>query len=791
VSLPIPPLARKLLRDLVRLRWQALAIAVLIAAGVAVTVMAYSTRASLAAARDRFYVETRFADVFAVADRAPLGLARQLEAIDGVVGIDLRIQRAGVMAVPGIERPAIARFISLPENEQQALNLTRLVLGRMPAPGRSDEALVLRSFFDATQARLGDRLSAVVGGRRLDVIIVGVVFAPEFVWVPGAATGMPDDAHQGVFWMRRAALERAADMDGAFNTAAVKLAPGAPPAAVRLAMDRILAPYGAAPAIERKDQASDRFIVAEFKELQISATVFPPIFLIVAAFLVHMLMSRHVEVEREQIGLLKAFGYRDWEAAWPYAALAMAITLLGCLLGALLGGAFASLLVDVYRAYMRFPDIAPRFHWGGFALASFTALAAGLVGAIASVRAATRLSPALAMRAPSPARYARGWLDRATQSFRLGEPSRIILRNLERRPGRAAMTVLGLAASIALLIGTQFLHDAMNLVFDHAFYRAQRWSHFIALAGPRELGARAMIEKLPGVLMAEPVRSVSATLSTPHHSERMAITGISMRATLIRPLDRAGRPIAVSGPGLTLSDALARKLQVQPGDPVLVTTHEGQRTQSALPVLGLARDYAGLSAYMDRRDLNRFLKEGDAMNAAALVLAPHEERRFYAAVSAMPLAASASSRDEAVASYRRIMSEAFSTSLLFYLGFAGAIAFGVAYNAARISLAERARDLATMRVLGFTRGETAYVQLGEFAILGLAAIPVGIFFGWLLAQGISSAYARDEMRLPLVMSRRAIGTCLAAYFTVMFITGALIAQRVGKLDLVAVLKARE
>ncbi len=785
------PLDRKLARDLLRMRWQVLAIALLVACGVAVAVMSLSAQQALTKAQQRFYDETRFADVFAVARRAPAAAARELSRIDGVTAVDARILEIGLMDVPGLARPASARVISLPEDEARALNRIQLTAGRMPDPRRRDEAVALKTFMDAAGVRLGDRLTAVIGGRAFTFKVVGAALSPEYVYVPAPDSFMPDDAHQGVFWATRPAVEHAAGMHGAFNAAALKLAPGASLPTVLGDVDRILARYGGRTAYGREDQASHRFLTAELKELSTSATILPPVFLLIAAGLVHMVVTRLVETEREQIGLLKAFGYRDREAAAPYLRMAAVIGLLGALAGGVAGGGLAAAIVDQYREYFRFPVLEVSFHWPAFWGAAAVAAVAAMAGSLAAVRRVVALSPAVAMQPPRPAAYRLGLLDRLVRGPAVDQATRMIVRNLERFPGRSVLACLGLAASLALLIGAQFLFDSLDRVVDQAYYRTQRWSEAISFDEPRSVASLAQISRMPGVFGSEPVRTVSVRLKAAGREELTRLVGLEPGAAFDLPLDGQDARVPFKGRGLVVSEALAGRLGLSPGDLVRVEVMEGRAPSVVLPVTGLARDYSGFSAYMSRRELNRLMGEGDLASGAHLLVAPDARPDFYRAIERTPQIVAASSRDDTVASWRQVMAEAFRVSISFYVGFAGAIAFGVAYNTSRIALSERARDLATLRVLGFGAGECAYILLGELLVLTLAAIPLGVLGGQALAHGLIAAYARDELRLPAVIGAGSYGLSLAAYLLAIALAGLLVARRIWEFDLVAVLKTRD
>ncbi len=783
------PLDRKLLRDLWRTRWQSLAVAMLIACGIAVAVMAHSSREALESAKDRYYSQTRFADVFARAVRAPLSVAERLRLLDGVVAVDARVVQAGLMDVPGLVRPAVSQVISLPEEGDPGLNAIVMRRGRLPA--RAGEAVALETFLDAAKVKLGDRLSVTLRGRRADFIIVGAALSPEYIYVPGSQSMLPDEAHQAVLWAQRAVVERTADLDGAFNAVALKLAPGASEAAVRTAVDRALAPYGGAPAVAREHQLSNAIVEAELNELATTARVVPPIFLLVAAALIHMVLGRMVEVEREQVGLLKAFGYRNREVAGFYVRLALAVGVLGALLGGLLGAGMGAVITDLYAEYMRFPALQARFDGAVFALTSGIGIGAAVAGSLSAALQAARLAPAVALQPPRPPSYSPGLLERLGLSRLLDQPSRILLRNLARFRSRSLLTAAGLAASLSLLIGMQFMFGSIDQIIDQAYYQAQRWSHSVAFAEPRDVRAVSEISRLPGVYGAEPFRAAPARIHASGLQETIVVNGLQPQALLARPLNESGAPLPFPGPGVILSEALALKLHVRPGELVTLEFLERTRRTATMAVTGLATDYSGFAAYVPLRALNRILGEADVAGGAHLLVARDAEPAFYDAVERTPMLVGAASRDDTVANWRTTMSESFRITMSFQVTFASAIAFGVAFNVGRITLAERSRDLATLRVLGFSPAECAYILLGELAVLALLALPFGVGGGTLLAKGIAHIYAREEMRLPDVVTARTYAICLTAYLLAVTAAAALVGRRIWGLDLVSVLKTRE
>ena len=780
----------KLLRDLRRLAPQIAAIAALGAIGIAVAVMANGALKAVDVARDRFYAETRFADVFASAERAPNALLPRLRSIDGVVAVDTRAGGGGLMPVPGLDRPAHVQLIALPSQESYALDKLVLAAGRLPSADRPDEAVALKAFLDAAHVSLGQRLVAIVAGRQVSVTIVGSVLSPEYVYSP-SETALPDDAHQAVIWAAKATVEGAAGQVGAFSRVALKLSGDTAPERVLSQVDAILAPYGGTPAIGRADQPSNNFVDEALRRLRTLSVILPPIFLLVAAGLTHMVMGRLVETEREQIGLLKAFGFTDLEVAVPYLKLAGVIGLAGVIAGGLAGAALAAALTSIYAQYFRFPVFNPQFDWTVFALTGAIAVAAALAGSSLAALRAARLRPAVAMQQAPPAAYRPGLLDRLNLIARLDQPSRMIVRRITRFPAKAALTAGGLALSLALLVGTQFIQDALDRVIDATYYQSQRWNGQLGFFHPRQVRAVLEAARLPGVLAAEPVRTVAAWAIGPAGRKRIAVLGLQPDAVLARPLDVQGAPIPFIGRGVVMSRALAERLGLKAGGGVDLQVLEGRRPQLFLPITALADDYSGLSIYMDRRELNRLMGDGDLASGADLLQADDARTAFYKAVTDRPQVVAASSRDDTVRNWRETSAKSFSISIYFYLGFAGAIALGVAYNMGRITLAERSRDLATMRVLGFTSSECAYILYGELGLIALAAVPVGAWLGVAFAHGLAAAFSRDELRLPVTITARTLALSITAYAVSVVAGCAMLARRLWRLDLVAVLKTRE
>ena len=785
------PLDRKLLRDLWRIRLQALAIALVIGCGVATVVMSFSALHSLQETRLAYYERHRFAQIFAPVKRAPESLMARLREIPGVAFADARIVRDVTLDLPDLAEPATARLVSVPQRGAMILNLPALRSGRLPDPLSADEVVASESFAEAHRLLPGDRLRATINGRRRELRVVGTALSPEYVYALGPGQLMPDDSRFGVLWIGQRALEAAFDLDGAFNMASFTLLPGTAEAAVLQRLDTLLAPYGGTGAYGRKDQLSDAFLTGELDQLRLVGRVIPPIFLAVAGFLLHMVVARLIATEREQIGLLKAFGYTDLAIGWHYLKLVLALAGGGVLLGWGGGAWLGHAMTELYSQFYRFPLLFYRPDSAAFAWSAGIAFAVTGAGALLAVRGAVRLAPATAMAPPAPAIYRGGFLTRTNLARRFSGQTRMALRHLLRWPLRTALTTLGTASAMALLVASLFTFDSIDRILQVQFFFAHRQDASVAFAEIRGERAVEELRHLPGVLAAEGFRTVPVRLKARHLSHRTALLGIEPGATLTRITDDRLRQVAVPPSGILLSSRLAELLDAGPGDLVTVEALDGTRRTDVVPVAAVVEEYIGAQAYMDRRALNRLMSETPTISGAHLQVDLPHSAALFRRLKDVPAVAGLVSRAATVAAFRSTMARSMNIIISFYVAFAVLISFGVLYNTSRIALSEHGRELASLRVLGFTAREVAYVLLVELAVPTLLALPLGALLGHALAAFIAASLATDLYRVPLVVDRSTYGWAAVVILTSAFLSALAVWARVRRLNLIAVLKTRE
>jgi putative ABC transport system permease protein len=790
-------LDRKLLRDL-RLMWsQALTIALVVASGVGGFLTTLSAVDSLALARDRFYAQGAFADVFVAVKRAPLASIDVLRALPGVADVQTTVEFDVRVEVEGVDDPVIGHLIGIDRDRPLRMNRITLRSGAAEdgsmSPGRAgpDGALpawVSESFAFARGLKPGARLSALVNGKRRALVVAGVALSPEYIFA--GLWGMPDQRGFGVFWVDHEALAAAFDMDGAFNRAAVKLAPGADERAVIAALQRQLEPWGAREALGRADQTSHAMLDNEIKEQQVLGSVLPAIFLAVAAFLLDVVISRLVATQREQIAALKALGYPNAAIAAHYLKMVLVIVGVGLALGLAMGDRLGTMFTRLYAEFFRFPTfehgITPWLILVALGLTLVTAVA----GTLSAIAGTVRLQPAEAMRPPAPGRYRRTLIERLGL-VRIGTTLRMTLRQMERRPLRSLLTVGGIAASVAIVIMGNFFRDAIDYVVDTQFTLVMRNDTSVWAIEPVSDAARLELLRLPGVQGAESSRFVAVAFVNGHRRERSLLRALEAAPRLYRIVDIDQHAVEPAGDGVVLTDRLAAKLGVRVGDTVRAEVLEGRPRTLQLVVDATVREMMGLNAYMNRVALNRALGEGDLSTGFSLALAPGSEAAMLRASRALPRVAGAFSKATMLANMQELTARNVRVMSTVLTLFAAVIAVGVVYNNARIALAERTWELASLRVLGFSRAEVSSLLLGELAISIAAALPLGMALGYGLVHLITGLLESDQFHFPVVILPRTYAWAAICVVAAGVASALVVRRRVDRLDMVAALKTRE
>ena len=784
-------LHRKLLRDLTRLWPQALAIALVMAAGAATLLLGVGAYQSLFETRAAYYERNRFADVFADLTRAPKVIEDEIARIPGVASVETRIAKIALLDLPNVAEPASAMFVSIPELHEQKLNLLYLRTGRLPLPGDEHEVVVSEPFAKANGFEIGSTFRAILNGRKRTLRIVGTALSPEFIYALGPGVLVPNDKRFGIVWMREKALAAAFDLTGAFSSVTLKLTRQASEPAVMEQLDALLARYGGLGAYGRRDQTSHAFLDAELDQLKAMSRILPPVFLLVAAFLVNMTLSRLILLEREQIGLLKALGYRSTTVGWHYLEFALAIACVGVVIGLAAGTWLGFGLTRIYAEFYHFPFLVFRLDPATYVVAAGITLAAAAIGAIKAVRDVVRLPPAVAMVPPAPAIYRRLLPEAMYHVLRIPQSLIMVARHLMRWPVRTASTILGISLAASILVGSLWAFGSVEFMIDVTFHRSDRQDASINFVRERPIAALFAANELPAVMAAEPFRSVPVKIRYGHVERRITITGKPAGTDLSRVLGPDFQPIRLPESGIALSDALAKILGVRVGDMVEIELLERDRRRARLPVTAIIEGFIGLTAFMDLTAVNRLLREGPMISGVHLLYDTARSDALFRRLKSTPVASFIGLQRASLRKFRETMAENIYVMISVYVSLGMIVAFGVVYNFARISLSEQGRELASLRVLGFHKSEVSAILLIELAVLTLLAQPLGWVLGYSFAWAMVQGFNSELYRVPLVVERSVYAWASLVVIVSALFSGLIVRRRIDRLDMIEVLKTRE
>jgi putative ABC transport system permease protein len=784
-------LDQKLLRDLARMKVQALAIAFVVGSGIALFVGTATTSRALRLSEERYYADQRFAQVWSRLSRAPASVIDRIAAIPGVAAVEGRLVAQGVLDLPEVDEPATGLFISIPPRPGHVLNDVYIRRGRHVVANSANEVLVSEAFAQRNGLKPGDHVRAVIAGQQVALHIVGVALSPEFIMQIPPGGLIPDDRRFGVFWLAYDRLADLLDLRNAVNDVAIRLADPVVEASIVARVDRVLEPYGGQGAYGRDSQPSHVMLEDHIKPVAALAIVVPSIFLAVAVFLVNMVLSRLVATDHSQIGMMKAFGYSNARLARHYLLLVLSIVAGGVVLGLPIGVWLGRLMSMWFGTFFRFPVLVYRVELWIVAVGALAMVVSAALGTLATVFAVVRMPPVVAM-APAAPTYRPTLVDRMGLVLRAcTPPSRMILRNLTRRPIRALLTAVGMALAVAIVVFGGFTADALARVVDVRFQRQEREDLSVILAHARSLEHWDGIEKLPGIRLAEPYRAVPVRVHVAGRVQDATLMGLEQASRLRRIVGMRYNTMSVPPDGVVMSDWMATRSGIRRGDPLALEIREGRRRIVTTHVAGLIDEPLGTYLYMDLHQLGRLLDEPHTFSAVNVLADPAREQELFVVLKRAPQVMGVDFRKYSIANFRAMGDDTVAFIRRIEIVFAVIIAFGVVYNTTRIALAERAHELATFRVLGFTRREISAILLGEVGALAVPAIPLGCALGYALSAFLSVALSSDLFRFPLVLEPRTYAFGVAVFLVASAGSALVVRRRLDRLDLVAVLKARE
>lgn len=789
-------LDKKLWRTIRSTKGQFIAVVAVVMLGLSVYISMTTAYYNLERTQQEFYQENSFADYYIHVVNAPQEIIKQIEAVPGVTKATGRIQK-DVPVLKEQNQRATARVTSYPMPLDTELNRIQLQSGRMfdqyPQSG-GVEILVDPQYAEANNIQFNDQVIIVADGRQVPLTVVGIATGPEFGYsIQDTANLVPDYETFGIVMVPNNQAQQVLNLPGQVNQVLLALAPGADEAKVAQQVKDILEPYGVLADYAREKQLSHAILQGELDQLLTTSRSLPLIFLLLAAAIQFIILSRMVKSQRLQIGVMKALGYNNRQVILHYTGYAICVAVTGALLGTLLGLWFASGMSKMYSYYLNLPDTIGGISYPAILYGSLLSLVTATIAGLTATRSITAINPAESMRPEPPKGTGTILLESWTWLWsKLDSSWKMSLRTIFRNWVRSGITMVGVVFAVGLLVVSFFMNDSIDYMLDRHYQQEQHYDFLIRLGTPVKDYELNNIQRLDGVIRVEPILEIPVKMSYQGRTEDDLLVGLPADVSLKTLMDGNDQPLRLPEEGLLIDQRTAAKLGVGVGDRVTVETRLGLGPShlAQITVTGINQQLIGGGSYLDLGRANRVLQESGLVTGAMLRVEPGKNDLVEAEMNEITGIASILSRHKELANFTKNMDTLiFFTAVM--ITFAAVLGFAIVYNSAMISYTERKRDMASLRVLGYTTKEVSGLLFKETAIQSALGIALGLPFGYLMARSYVNAVSSDIFTIPVVVYPQTY--LLSALGGIIFISVAhlLTVRGIKRLDLVEALKNKD
>jgi putative ABC transport system permease protein len=786
---------KMIFRELKNIKGQFISIVTIIAIGITFYTGFNTTLFNLKTASEQYFRDYRLAHLWVYFSKTPENVVERIMKIPGISKVTGRVVE-DVKLSPA-EQNVMVRLITLPDSPAAPVNDVLLKSGRYFTDDHSRQCLVEEAFFKTNGLKLGGELRPVINGNEVKLKIIGTVKSPEYIYQLRDGTELFPNARKfGIIYLKESYGRPLFGFEGSINEAVVLLSATANSQAIQERLKKLLTNQGLQEITPRKEQLSYNTFSGEIEQLSSLGSVFPMMFLLVAALITYITMSRLVENQRVQIGTFKAIGYNNLQILAYYLAFAVLMGLAGSLSGFVLGQYFSKFMLNIYNNLYQLPLAAIKPQYGLIVSASLLALGFGLLAGFNAAKHELRLAPAESMRPKAPKAGTKTLIERIVCLWRrLNFSWKIIVRNLFRYKKRVAFTAVGIILATALLLTACGMNDSLDYLIDKQFSDIQQYDLKVNLNQLSNRDALKYFDSLPHVVKTEPMVEMGMELRNGWRVKKMGLTVLPQESELYRIVDVKGTPVPLPARGILLPERLGRLLNLRVGDEahfeVLWSGLRSDHKPKEIIIKGQVAQYVGQSAYGSMGQVNRFFDEGRIANVVLIKL---DDRRHETAVvgklTKLTTVSSIQSKAESVHNLERTLDSMNSMVVIFILA-AGALAFAVIYNITNINIHERRRELATLKVLGFTEPEMKRLIFNENLIVTFAGVLAGLPVGGLFLDALMQSAASENMTLPAVLYNRSYFWTYCLMFGFTIFANLVLTRRIRSINMVEALKSSE
>ena len=784
-------LFKNLLRDIKKSKGQFISILIIVVLGVTFYTAINSAFENLSNSSTKYYEDYRLADIWVDIYNAPIAIKEKLESIPNVKTATGRIIKDASINIS--EENATLRFITLPDIKRDIINDVVIKSGRYFSDSDSNQCLLDEDFFKANNLNLGEYIYPIINGNKVKLKVVGSVKSPEFVYIlKDSSEMMADNKRFGIIYIKQSFGEAIFDLKGFINNIAIQISNGSDVKVIKDDVKKALKNYGVKSVIDREEQTSSKMISEEIKQLKSMGGTFPIIFFMVASVIIYIMMGRMVENQRTQIGVLKAVGFTNVQVLTYYMSYSAIIAFIGSFIGSIIGTYMGVGMTKLYNQYFNLPlgdvKIYGEFVVPAFMLTLFFCLFAGYN----SCKAIFKIMPSEAMREKSPQSGKKIIVEKIDLIWRnISYLEKIIIRNLFRYKKRALLISIGVIFSSAILLVALSMSDSMNFMIKQQYGNIQDYDIKVKLSKLISVEELNNIKNITHVKELEPVLETGVEISNGWKSKNVGFTALVKDPQMYKVEDKNGNAISIPKNGILISEKLANTLGVKVNDSVNIKFYFPGKDKKEMVVKGIVVQYLGLSTYTSMDNLNGILGEGMIASSAVLKLDNiNFENEVKDKLRDMPNVTSVESKTDSLNALLKTMG-GMEASIGVYIILSGILLIAVLYNIATINIFERQRELATLKVLGFTNNEVKKLIFNENYIIVIFGMIIGLPFGKWLGAYLMASSSTDAYTIPYIIEIKTyiIAIILTLLFTA--ITNLTLMKKIKALDMIEVLKNKE
>ena len=775
----------RLLRMVKNSKGQFISITVIVAVALCIYILFSITSINIQNAVDQYYSTTNISDLVVELMRVPQAAVDDLKSINGIVDVQGRVSVDVPLQVAEKDEKVNIRVMSLPKNGG-VINKLYIVKGNRAELG-DDNVILLEQFADARNIKIDEIITPYINGRIHNLKVSAIASSSEFIYVmENEQSLLPALDKFGVAYVSEAFAQSVFGYRGSYNEVLIKVDDKSNVDDIINLVEKKLDKYGLKRITKLEDLLSNNVLTQKIDGIEMLSSVLPVMFLMVAAIIISIMLSRIVNNDRMAIGVLKALGYGNISILSHYTKYALIIGLAGSIMGITGGLLLSKPMSQVFVSFFNIPlsgiEIQYSYIINAIILTSLFCIGAGLFGA----RGILRIMPADSMRPEAPKSGKRILIEKITFLWRHVPFSwKMVIRNILRNKKRFAFLVAGLALAYGINVVPLYMVNAMVSMFELQYGEYQKMDYKVDFTRPLNVGAITDISNLINAKKIEPRVEYPFELANGWRKKSVIVIGVPQQTTFYKFVDKDNNIVKLPDKGIFITEAIAKLLKVKEGETIIVKSFLPGKEDVMLRVTSIVKQYLGANAYMNIETMDELLLERNMITGVSIT-SDDDLKEKLKDVNNISAVSSVGDMKQSFVEYLDVM----NLAIWLYMLFGGILGFALIYNATIIGISERIMEFAALRIMGFDKKDIYGMISKENSLMTGIAIIVGIPLGASMISGMVESFSSEMITFPVILSPKIFMQAAAASIIFVIIAQLATLKKINNLNFIDALKSR-